>query len=51
MPTLVGVGLCILFVGAVWILKRAVKETERFIETISGVEDTGGMIEDFADAF
>lgn len=46
----VGVGLTILFVGAVWILKRAVKKAEKFIDALSSVEDTTVTIGDFANA-
>jgi hypothetical protein len=46
--TVVGLGLCILFVGAVWTLKRAVKKTEKFIETLSNGEDTAETIEGLA---
>ncbi len=36
----IGAGLCILFVGAVWLAKRAVKKVAEFIETLSAIEDT-----------
>jgi hypothetical protein len=37
----IGAGLCVLFVGAVWLAKRAVnKAAAEFIETLSAVEDT-----------
>jgi hypothetical protein len=46
----VGLGLTILFVGAVWTLKRTVKKAEKCIDTLSSVEDTAVTIGDFADA-
>jgi hypothetical protein len=36
----IGAGLCVLFVGAVWLAKRAVKKAPEFIKTLSAIEDT-----------
>jgi hypothetical protein len=35
----IGTGLCIAFVGIVWLLKRAIKKFGDFIEVLSDVED------------
>ena len=44
----IGAGLCVLFVGAVWLGKRAIKKAAEFIETISAVEDLWGTVEGLA---
>jgi hypothetical protein len=44
----VAAGLCVLFVGAVWIVKRIVKKAAEFIETLSAVEDTDVTVEGLA---
>jgi hypothetical protein len=36
----IGTGLCIAFVGLVWLVKRAIKKFGEFIEAVSAVEDT-----------
>jgi|HubBroStandDraft_6_1064221.scaffolds.fasta_scaffold410007_2 hypothetical protein len=46
--TVVAAGLCILFVGAVWFVKRLVKKATEFIETLSAVEDTEETVEGLA---
>ena len=36
----IGTGLCVAFVGIVLLVKRAIKKTTDFIETLSAIEDT-----------
>ena len=36
----IGTGLCIAFVGIVWLIKRAIKKFGDFIEVLAAVEDT-----------
>ena len=36
----IGTGICIFFVGLVWLIKRAIKTFDDFIEVLSDVEDT-----------
>ena len=43
----VGLALCILFIGAVRALKRIVKKASEFIETLSDAEDTEVIVGDF----
>jgi hypothetical protein len=45
--TLVALGLTALFVGIFWVIKRTIKKTEQFIETLSSAEDTAETIGGF----